>query len=61
MFVLSMLQDYLCSVPGFTLVWMGVGRVGGYPPWDGMVDGSWHHCIGAWVVLGYWYSHLLKS
>ena len=28
----------LCSgvVPGFTLVWMGVGWVGGYPPWDRM-------------------------
>ena len=53
-FVLPVLQTMSeCSrvVLGFILLWIGVGWVGGYPPWDQMgVDGAWHHCTGACVL-----------
>ena len=57
-------MSFLCFRPisvvfrGDTGIYTSLDRVGGEVSplgWDG-VDGAWHHCIGAWVVLGYRYS-----
>ena len=53
---------FLCSrtisIVGIHTGWVGMGWVGGYPPWDRMgLMGLGIICFRAWVVLGYWYRY----